>query len=384
MSDYIPVDCVNLICALAPILLDLDQEDPIPYHNSVLTGQMRFEEVMNTQNPKRFSDCCRMDKRTFTLMLYFLIDHGELVGSENICAGQRLMIYISILKGSSNRTTSEMWQHSGSTISEIVNEVAMCFDRVQHLLFIRPTNERPQEITNNPKFAGFFDDCIGALDGCHCSAATNDPLFRNYKHNMFSQNVLGLVNFDLTFSHVLAGWEGCAHDGAVLADALAKGLTTFPGKYYLGDAGYGLSRYCLTPYRGVRYHLKEWEAAGRRPENARELFNLRHASLRNIIERAFGILKKRFPILVRMTSYPMETQVRLVKSCFMIHNFIRLNQGYEDDYDQWVQDEDGEDDDDDGDNDDGAGGVNGNMYAFRNNIAQQMWVQYQQYIGANA
>ena len=99
MSDYIPVDCVNLICALAPKLLDLDQEDPIPYHNSVLTGQMRFEEVMNTQNPKRFSDCCRMDKRTFTLMLYFLIDHAELVGSENICAGQRLMIYISILKG---------------------------------------------------------------------------------------------------------------------------------------------------------------------------------------------------------------------------------------------------------------------------------------------
>ena len=374
MSDYIPVDCVNLICALAPILLDLDRDDPIPYHDSAFTGQMRFNELMNSYNTNRFHDSCRMDKRTFTLMLNFLIDHGELVGSENICAGQRLMIYISVLKGSSNRATSEIWQHSGSTISEIVNQVATCFEKVQHLLFIRPTNERQQEIANDPKFSGFFDDCIGALDGCHCSAATNDPLFRNHKHHMMSQNVLGVVNFNLTFSAVVAGWEGCAHDGAVLADGLTKGLTTFPGKYYVGDADYGLSRYCLTPYRGVRYHLREWEIAGRRPENARELFNLRHASLRNVIERAFGILKKRFPILVRMTSYPMETQVRLVKSCFMIHNFIKLNQGYEDEYDQWIQEEDGENDeeDDENDDDDEVAGLNGNLDLFRDNIAQQM------------
>ncbi|KAI3701264.1 hypothetical protein L2E82_45915 [Cichorium intybus] len=47
--------------------------------------------------------------------------------------------------------------------------------------------------------------------------------------------------------------------------------------------------------RGVRYHLKEYST--RAPENSKELFNLRHASLRNAIERAFGVLKKRFPII---------------------------------------------------------------------------------------
>ena len=39
----------------------------------------------------------------------------------------------------------------------------------------------------------------------------------------------------------------------------------------------------ITPYRGVRYHLKEYGRRG--PENEKELFNLRHASLRNEIER---------------------------------------------------------------------------------------------------
>ena len=107
-------------------------------------------------------------------------------------------------------------------------------------------------------------------------------------------------------------------------------MITRPGKFYLGDAGYALRLWCITPYRGVRYHLKEWAAGNARPQNYEELFNLRHASLRNVIERAFGILKKRFPILVYMTSYPVEIQIMLVKSCFAIHIFIRLNRDYED------------------------------------------------------
>ena len=51
----------------------------------------------------------------------------------------------------------------------------------------------------------------------------------------------------------------------------------------------------IAPYRGVYYHLKEYSI--RPPENAKELFNLRHVSLRNAIERTFGVLKKRFPII---------------------------------------------------------------------------------------
>src|SRR5215471_13726721 len=34
-----------------------------------------------------------------------------------------------------------------------------------------------------------------------------------------------------------------------------------------------------------------------RPRNEKELYNLRHASLRNVIERIFGVSKKRFKIL---------------------------------------------------------------------------------------
>ena len=51
----------------------------------------------------------------------------------------------------------------------------------------------------------------------------------------------------------------------------------------------------IAPYRGVHYYLKEYSVHPL--ENPKELFNLRHTSLRIAIERVFGVLKKRFPII---------------------------------------------------------------------------------------
>jgi hypothetical protein len=47
---------------------------------------------------------------------------------------------------------------------------------------------------------------------------------------------------------------------------------------------------------GVRYHLSKFGSRNR-PSNARELYNLRHSSLRVTVERAIGALKNRFRIL---------------------------------------------------------------------------------------
>jgi hypothetical protein len=57
----------------------------------------------------------------------------------------------------------------------------------------------------------------------------------------------------------------------------------------------------MPPFCGVRYHLNEW---GSNPvQNEKELFNLRHSSLRVTVERAFGSLKRRFKILDDATPF---------------------------------------------------------------------------------
>lgn len=44
---------------------------------------------------------------------------------------------------------------------------------------------------------------------------------------------------------------------------------------------------------------------------------------RNIIERAFAVLKMRWGVLRSASFYPIETQSRLIMACFILHNFIR-------------------------------------------------------------
>jgi hypothetical protein len=40
------------------------------------------------------------------------------------------------------------------------------------------------------------------------------------RKNYATQNVMAVVDFDLRFTFVFAGWEGIAHDATVLQDAL--------------------------------------------------------------------------------------------------------------------------------------------------------------------
>ncbi|XP_020243256.1 uncharacterized protein LOC109821479 [Asparagus officinalis] len=96
----------------------------------------------------------------------------------------------------------------------------------------------------------------------------------------------------------------------------------------------------ISPYRGVRYHLKE--QIGRTPKNRRELFNFRHSSLRSKIESTFGCLKNRFKILTVKPHYPFRAQVDIVLACAVLHNYIAMVDPDDDIFNETVEIEDDE------------------------------------------
>lgn len=74
------------------------------------------------------------------------------------------------------------------------------------------------------------------------------------------------------------------------------------------------------------YHLREQALAAERPQNPKELFNLRHASLRNIVERTFGVLKGRFVILQKAPrQYSIRTQIQLVYALTGLHDSMNTH-----------------------------------------------------------
>ena len=120
-----------------------------------------------------------------------------------------------------------------------------------------------------------------------------------------------MCDFDLNFSFISSSWEGSATDARVLRSAMRRGFHVPHGKYYLIDSGYANTSSFLSPYHGVRYHLKEFWHGQQRPRNYKELLNHRHAILRNHIERAIGVLKKCSPILKVGRHHPIENQVKI-------------------------------------------------------------------------
>ncbi|XP_042067376.1 uncharacterized protein LOC121810692 [Salvia splendens] len=112
----------------------------------------------------------------------------------------------------------------------------------------------------------------------------------------------------------------CCQDGKV--------LLVIREYYEMQSAGLSGLKYpkgFITPYKGVRYHLKEWGHGTQAPQTTEVLFNLKHSKARNVIERSFAVLKMRWGILRSPNFYPIEVQTGLIIACFLLHNFIRTH-----------------------------------------------------------
>ncbi|XP_024043375.1 uncharacterized protein LOC112100031 [Citrus clementina] len=181
----------------------------------------------------------------------------------------------------------------------------------------------------NTRLRQIFKDSIGAIDGTliHACIPTDKQVpYRGRGRGECFQNVIALCDFDMIFRYVVVGWEGTAHDSRVLTETIRNSRNNFPipppDKYYLVDAAYSHTRGFMAPYRHVRYWFGDFRSGGR-ARGREEIFNHAHAKLRNVIERAFGVLKARFPILKRMAPYSFDTQRKIVVACMAIHNFLR-------------------------------------------------------------
>jgi|ERR1700761_181658 len=79
-----------------------------------------------------------------------------------------------------------------------------------------------------------------------------------------------------------------------------------------------------------------------RPQNFKELYNLRHASARNVVERIFGVIKHRWTILTRAPHYNMHVQAKIPSALVALHNFILEHDCS--DLERWLDNDNAQDD----------------------------------------
>lgn len=84
-----------------------------------------------------------------------------------------------------------------------------------------------------------------------------------------------------------------------------------------------MQRGYLKPYPDTRYHLEDFRRGSRPIQGSHEIFNQVHSSLRSVIERTFGVWKKKWAILRDMPNYSFKRQTLIVVATMALHNYIR-------------------------------------------------------------
>ncbi|KAL0390796.1 UNVERIFIED_CONTAM: hypothetical protein Scaly_0436700 [Sesamum calycinum] len=325
----------------------------VPRNTSALQGAGWVAEIMTTPHQGRFFDNIRMTKPCFYALVDALTSRGLLPQGQTsrVTSIEEVALFMQTVgMHKRHRDNMERFQHSLETINRRFHRVLSALCAMAPELITPPNFTEPHpRVANNPDFYPFFKvkpRSFIAVTQSHClhhrlssiglrrsdgrdigTWSPSGPTRYRSRKGRLAQNVLAICDFDMNFTYVYAGWEGSAADARVLDNAVSQDPNfPFPpiGKYYLVDAGFANYQCFLAPYRGTRYHLPEWRGQGHRYRTPQDMFNHAHSRLRNVIERCFGVLKKRFPIIQwGMPSYLQHHQVDIVIACCTLHNFIR-------------------------------------------------------------
>ncbi|XP_063917859.1 putative nuclease HARBI1 [Zophobas morio] len=178
-----------------------------------------------------------------------------------------------------------------STVCRIVKRVSEAIARLYGQYIRFPHGIGEIRATQQGFFSiAAFPRVIGAIDGTHIkiqSPGGNDAeIYRNRKQ-FFSINTQVICDSKLKITNVVARWAGSAHDSTIFNHSSINRdflNNLYPNCILLGDSGYANGNFLLTQLLHPRTPVQQ-------------LYNESHIRTRNVVERCFGVLKRRFPIL---------------------------------------------------------------------------------------
>lgn len=138
----------------------------------------------------------------------------------------------------------------------------------------------------------------------------------------------------MTFSNIVARWPGSTHDATIFdhcnlraqyemgmhPNTLILGMVVYQKAkmvielhiciYVLGDSAYANRHYLLTPL--LNPHTR-----------AESLYNQSQIRTRGVVEKLFGIWKRRFPVLAYGCRLRLDTTLTVIVATAVLHNIAR-------------------------------------------------------------
>ncbi|XP_045499379.1 putative nuclease HARBI1 [Colias croceus] len=207
---------------------------------------------------------------------------------------------------------------SVATCSRIIKRVSAAIVTLRPEFVNFPNTSEEQE---NVKMEFYnisrFPNVLGCIDCTHVKIQSpggdDAELFRNRKGYM-SINVQTIASANLLIRDVVARWPGSTHDSAIYQNShtfrkFERG--DFTDSYLLGDSGYPLKNHLLTPYLNPM-------------TRGQQKYNEAHIKTRNVVERQYGVLKRRFPVLAVGIRLELKNAINVIIACCVLHNICIL------------------------------------------------------------
>ena len=245
----------------------------------------------------------------------------------------RMFLYYLTCEGS--------WSHVGLLFGRQCDVVKRYVQIIAHVLahelkdeYIQwPNAEEQHKTARHWLDHSMFLGAMGVVDGTHIKLLdipTQDwsAKWKCYK-GYHACNVQAIVDEDLRWRWIGIGCHGSMHDsGAFKSFAVSHDRKTYPilpSHHILGDPAYELSTWLLTPYDGSLQH-------------AQQQYNTLHSAARMSVERAFGVMKQRFPRLrgikvgraLKKGSKDRKWDMiwNTITAYFVLHNMLLEESGY--------------------------------------------------------
>lgn len=232
----------------------------------------------------------------------------------------------------SQETVRELSDHFGVTEHSFIRCKRQVITAVNDQLFSKlvtwPKANCYQDVAQRFDDMGAysFPNVLGCIDGCHIpiTAPHESPNCYFNRKQFHSVILQGVCVHDLTFTDINVGWPGRVHDAKVLRNSSLweSGFQKSDnGRYHLlGDGAYPLKQWLLTPYRD-NGHLSQQQVR----------YNISLSSKRQVIERAFALLKGRFRRLKYINMKYIEEICKTIVAACVLHNIcIMEHDGFED------------------------------------------------------
>ncbi|XP_064625925.1 putative nuclease HARBI1 [Lineus longissimus] len=196
--------------------------------------------------------------------------------------------------------------------SRIVAKVSLAIARKARNYIRIPTDN--DAIMMHHKFfeKNSFPRVLGCIDGTHvpiqAPSVANREIYRCRKGFM-SLNVQGIADADMKFINIVARWPGSTHDSRILDNSMV--CARFENDEFngllLGDSGYPCRSFLMTPFRNPHGH-------------AETSYNTAQKRTRSVVERMFGVWKRRFPCLRTGVRVKLDTAMLIITATAVLHN----------------------------------------------------------------